>query len=164
MQFVTSHHWSSIWYKGFQCRRPTCMMIYGIMTHPHSEMCDYHVSCGSRRQCYSAVPMCHNHTSIYRETVWIHNHPTVKRRSGVQCCQKKNTQACRETCTHACGNGFRKLCYMQVCSNILQGFLPNIMALSTLSVVVACINISGQYNFTRLHIHTSTLPQLSFPQ
>lgn len=52
----------------------------------------------------------------------------------------------------------RKLCMpAHVCTHVKKGLLPNIMALSTLSIVAVCLNTSGQYNFTHHHFHTPTL-------
>lgn len=95
------------------------------------------------------------------ESVWSHNHPPVK----VDQEPKKNTQAGREMHTCAQANVSRKLGCTQVCTHVMEGVLPNIMALSTLyhSIVAVCVNTSGQYNFTHHHLHTPTAPGPPLP-
>ncbi len=61
-------------------------------------------------------------------------------------------------CTSKCMHVETYVCYTHVCTHVEKGLLPNIMALSTPSIVAVCINTSGQYNFTHRHLHTPTLP------
>lgn len=106
--------------------------------------------------CVTTVPACAGKGLAMRSL-------SSKRRWGItMLSQKKYTNVLRnvhmETCCTSEAAARR-------CAGIRSRFLPKKKEKKKgpFSAVVVCINTSGQYNFTRLHVHTLTISQLSFP-
>lgn len=108
--------------------------------------------------CSHVSQTCHYLRNCYGfwETAWAHNYPPVKLDQGLWCCQRINTQACREmhTCAQANVQTYRTLCIL----HLKKGLLPNIMVLSSYAIMVIYVNTSGQYNFTHRHLRTDRPP------